>query len=110
MTESQLQQACVRWLQIQQPDCVWFAVPNQGRRGKANASRMKAEGLRAGVADLVFILPGGRAAFIEMKSRLGRLSPSQQTFKREVEALQCPYVVCRSFDEFVGTVRGFATC
>lgn len=66
------------------PDALLFAVPNGGRRGKAEASRLKDEGVVAGVSDLILLEPRGGffGAVIEMKrSDGGRgLSPEQVRF------------------------------
>lgn len=43
----------------------FFSVPNEGFR--RNGERYKAMGMRAGVADLVFLLDGGEVIFIELK-------------------------------------------
>jgi len=39
---------------------------------------------RKGVADIIGVLPGGRALFIEVKSKGGRLSSEQSEFIKEV--------------------------
>ncbi len=48
----------------------WYAVPNGGNRGKAEAGRFRAEGVRAGVPDLVFPFPnaGWHGLYLEMKA------------------------------------------
>jgi hypothetical protein len=38
-------------------------------------------GVRPGVADFAPVLPGGRSAFLELKSAKGRLSPAQREFR-----------------------------
>lgn len=56
-----------------------FAIPNGGKRGKAAAGKLKAEGVRPGVLDLFLPLARGGyfGLFIEMKALDGRLSPEQ---------------------------------
>ena len=58
-----------------------FAVPNQSNRGAVSGMKMKAEGVRSGVTDLVVMMPGGRTAFLEMKKPGGRLSDTQKQFR-----------------------------
>lgn len=77
-SEAQLHRSVVEWLELVRPACAWFHVPNGGWRHKAIAGAFKAFGVKAGVPDLVFILPAqGRAAFIELKAEGGRLSAVQ---------------------------------
>ncbi|WP_240655162.1 VRR-NUC domain-containing protein [Rhodovarius crocodyli] len=88
-----------------------YAVPNGGRRDGLTGAILKAEGVRAGVADLVLMLPRGRSVYIEMKVGGGQSisgvkvakgyqSDTQQGFQATVEALGFRYVICRSEAEF----------
>lgn len=109
--ESDLQTACVRWFRLQYPSlapCL-FAVPNGGSRNLREAARMKGEGVTAGVADLILLVPrGGYASLcIEMKSAAGRQSPEQKAWQQAVEKAGNRYVVCRSFDEFRAVVDDY---
>ena len=45
-----------------------------------------------GVADRLVVLPHGRVWFVEVKTEAGKLSPLQEVFRREVQALGCNYV------------------
>lgn len=58
-----------------------FAIPNGGERNVIVASRLKAEGVRAGVPDLFLAVPRGEYSglFIEMKKpKGGRVSDNQK--------------------------------
>ena len=57
--EHRLQCACVRWFRYQYPHhaSLLFAVPNGGRRDAVTGARLKAEGVVAGVADLLLFVP-----------------------------------------------------
>ena len=61
------------------PDVLFFAVPNGGKRGMREAVRLKAEGVLAGVPDLVFAEPRGthHGLYLEMKRVGGRVSAPQ---------------------------------
>lgn len=102
--ESHIQRACVAWFRLQYRDIepLFFSVPNGGYRMAATARMMKAEGQRAGVADLILLVPrkGYASLCIEMKTAKGRQSESQKTFERLATENGNKYVVCRSFDEF----------
>lgn len=105
-TESKIQIQCVTWLNYQHPHLapLFFAVPNGGYRNAAEASIMKAEGVRAGVADLIFNIPSGpyTQLNIEMKttSKNSRQSASQKRYQQYASAVGIKYIVCRSFEQF----------
>ena len=65
--EHQTQRACVNWFRYVYDDALIFAVPNGGRRDKETGSRLKAEGVLAGVADIIILSSVG-TIFIEMKT------------------------------------------
>lgn len=59
-----------------------FAIPNGGSRHKAEAARLKAEGVSAGVPDLFLPIPTGNChgLFIEMKVGKNKSSASQNAW------------------------------
>ncbi len=88
-TESQIQQWFIKWCWINQRKYpklrLGFAVPNQGQRDVRNASRMKAEGLRAGVPDWMLPVSQGGNHFysglaIEFKRPGGKLTKAQEEY------------------------------
>lgn len=102
--ESHIQRACVAWFRWQYPQIepLFFAVPNGGKRSIKTAVTMRDEGVRAGVADLILLVPrhGYASLCIEMKTKNGRQSDAQKLFQVKAEKYGNKYVVCRSFDEF----------
>ena len=108
--EHQIQCACVKWFNLQYPQYrgLLFAVPNGGARSKATAGKLKAEGVVAGVADLILLVPRfviGNYNFafglcLETKSKTGRQTPEQKEWQKKVEEQRFAYIVYRSFDEF----------
>jgi hypothetical protein len=107
--ESKIQQQCIKWFRLQYPGYILFAIPNGGRRGKIEASIMKGEGVLSGVADLFLAMPSGtyHGLFIEMKTSKGRQSPTQKDFEKRVLMSGYEYVICRSGEEFIGTINGY---
>lgn len=103
--EHRIQCECVRWFSLQYPRLHGrlFAVPNGGRRDAVTAAKLKAEGVVAGVADLI-LLKSNRdygALLIEMKTLKGKQRDSQKEWQNIVCANgEYKYVVCRSFDDF----------
>ncbi len=109
--ESDIQRNCVKWFRLQYADIalLLFAVPNGGARNKIEAGIMKGEGVTAGVADMLLLLPNSEhhALCIEFKTLKGRQQDSQKRFQRKVEAYGYRYEIVRSFDEFVILIRNY---
>lgn len=109
--EHQLQVACVRWFRYQFPGMAkhLFAVPNGGRRDKTTGAKLKAEGVVAGVSDLILMKRSGRygALLIEMKTPTGKQSHEQKEWQMAMEQEGYCYVVCRSLDEFTRTIISY---
>jgi len=79
-----------------------FAVPNGGARNAVTAAILKAEGVVAGVADLLLLYPAGNChgLCIEMKKPGGKQSQSQKDWQKEVEAQGYKYIVCYGIEDF----------
>ena len=60
-----------------------FAIPNGGLRNKATAGKLRAEGVRAGVADVFVPIPSGgyHGLFLEMKFGRNKLTELQKEFQ-----------------------------
>lgn len=72
-----------------------FAVPNGGSRDVREAARLKAQGVMAGVSDLIILLPNRKVYFIEVKNPngKGRQSPYQREFEDNVRAMGHVYQI-----------------
>ena len=81
------------------PDVYYFAIPNQANRHIRNAVKMKAEGVRSGVADMCFMFPQGRVAWLEMKKPGGSLSATQKQFREVCHALGHQWGTAKSVEE-----------
>lgn len=98
--EHKFQVALIDYLKIAgRPELHWFAVPNGGHRHIAEASRLKAEGVRSGTPDLCFMLPDGKVAWLEMKAAKGTLGPAQKEFRDIAHRLGHHWGVAKSIDE-----------
>lgn len=109
--ESKLQQTCVKWFNYQYIEfrgCL-FAVPNGGARDAVTGRILKMEGVVAGVADLILLVPNKHhhALLIEMKTEKGRQSPSQREWQKNIEQYNYKYVICRSLDDFIKTINDY---
>ena len=68
----------------------------------STAKKLKAEGVVAGVSDLILMVPrhGVHGLCIEMKTPKGKQSPNQKTWQKLVEDEGYMYMVVRSFERF----------
>lgn len=119
--ESDLQIRCVKYFRVKYPAFARLLEhpKNEGsghsKKDRASQAIAKAEGVQAGVSDLIFHFPSKlmvvdgepqeEPAFffslaIEMKDKNGRQSPEQKLFQRYFEAAGGRYVIIRSYDSF----------
>ena len=109
--ESTTQRTCVKWFRLQYPQYarLLFAVPNGGVRSRQTGAVLKAEGVVAGVADLILFVPSGNyhALCIEMKTETGRQSKEQKEWQEAVETQGYRYSLCRSIDEFYELIENY---
>ncbi len=73
---------------------------NNTPRNPIHGNQLRAQGLVKGVADLQYLLPDGKTAFIEMKAEKGDQEPEQKTFEVACKTLDISYFICRSLEEF----------
>jgi hypothetical protein len=111
MSEHQHQSAFFDWAQWQIfPDIeLMFAVPNGGQRHPAVAAKLKAEGVKPGVPDVMW--PVARGGFIglaiEFKHGDGNPTKEQRT---RIDALQREgwlVAVCWSWEAAARLVKGY---
>ena len=104
--ESMLQQSCVRWFRLVYPEYALrlFAIPNGGQRGKAEAARLKCEGVLAGVPDLFLAVPNqdhnAHGLFIEMKVGANKASEKQVRVLKDFGKAGYHTALVYSFDQF----------
>ena len=109
--ESEMQRSCKQWFDLQYPKLsrLLFAVPNGGARNSREAAIMKAEGVTAGVADMILLISrhGYGCLCIEFKTKDGCQSASQKEWQAAVEAAGNKYIVVRSVEQFVNEVKNY---
>jgi len=101
-TEHEHQREFVRWWRQSGRPTI-FAIPNGGYRGKAQAGKLKAEGVLAGVLDL--FCPAERL-WIEFKTPKGRLSPEQKEFAQAMTDCGYQVMVAYGAADAVSQVEG----
>lgn len=86
-----------------------FAVPNGGFRTPVTAIKLKAEGVKPGVWDLMLPLPrrGMHGLWVEMKAAAGRLSPEQVEWGNKMQLAGYDLVVCRSVDDAMAAIKSY---
>lgn len=109
--EHRLQCMCVRWFNLQHASLrgTLFAVPNGGQRNALVAAKLKDEGVTAGVADLLLLIPNAthHGLCIEMKTEKGRQSDKQKEWQALIEEKGYRYEVVRNFEEFTQLIEGY---
>jgi hypothetical protein len=105
-TESEEQQSLFAWAEIQAgryPELrLLYHIPNGGKRGKAEAGRFAAEGVRSGVPDLCLPVARGlyHGLYIELKrTRGGKISDTQREWETALANQGYCAVVCRGWVE-----------
>ena len=110
--EHRIQCAIVKWFYYAYPQYrggLFFAIPNGGHRNIQTAARLKAEGVTAGVSDLILLVAnhGYHALCVEVKTLKGRQSENQKAWQANVETQGFRYEVVRSLDDFAQLVRWY---
>lgn len=104
--EAALQKAVAGWLLIAGvPGMIWFHVPNEGQRTPRTGAFLKSLGMRPGVADLVIIMPGGKAYFLELKAKGQKQTPEQIAFAADCGICGCHYAMVDNIDDAIHVLR-----
>lgn len=103
--EHELQVSCVSEFRLRHPEMadLLIAIPNGGKRSKITAGKLKAEGVVAGVPDLMLCVPRGKyhGMFIEMKNgHRNQPTDSQKRMMRLLTRQGYYCTVVRDRDEF----------
>ena len=109
--ESQIQKNCFYYFRLTHPDLarLFFAVPNGGKRNAREAAIMKAEGVTAGVADALLLVPRGdfHGLCIEFKTATGRQSEHQKQWQADAEKQGYRYEIIKNLDTFIALIENY---
>ena len=115
--ESDLQKACVTWFDYQYPQFknLLFAVPNGASLAGNNlqrmkqAARLKAEGMRPGVSDLILMIPskGYHGFAIEMKYGKNKASKAQLDWLKGIEGQGYKSEIVYTKERFIEIVSDY---
>ncbi len=105
--EHEIQKVIVNYLDLMHAP--YFAVPNGGQRHPGVARKLKAEGVKAGVADLFIMIPNANwnGLFVEVKTATGTQSESQKGFEVKCKNWNYAYVLVRSIDDMIQTFNDY---
>jgi len=86
-----------------------FSIPNAAKRSFSVACYMKREGLKSGVPDLFLPVArnGYHGLFIEMKSKLGKLTEQQCAWLFALQKQGYLAIVCRSANEALRNILAY---
>ena len=118
-TEHEEQASLMQWAAAYAPQfperALLHAIPNGGQRSKAQAGKLRAEGVKPGVPDL--FLPAPRRApdgrqrhglYIELKrQRGGSVSAEQKAWHVELRAQGYEMVVAKGWEAAVAAIRRY---
>ncbi|MGX1087442.1 VRR-NUC domain-containing protein [Pseudomonas sp. AP3_22 TE3818] len=112
--EGQEQAALMRELELRYPAVfeLIYHVPNGGHRVKAVAGKLKAQGVKAGIPDLVLTMARGGffGLYIEFKATPpndAAISPSQQERIRKLNEQGYLAMVCRGHFDTIEQIRAY---
>lgn len=114
LSEHSMQAAVIDWALLQAPSlpalAAMFAVPNGARVVPSVAARLKREGMRAGVPDLIVPVPAGEfiGLTIEMKTADGWVGHDQKAWHSMLRAVGHRVEVCRSIESACAVLREYA--
>jgi len=105
--EHKLQCVLVKYLDYMGYD--FFAIPNGGLRNIKVASKLKAEGVKSGVADLFICLATTtyHGLFIEVKYGKNKQSDTQVEFERIVKKHGYDYKLVYSLDQLIEILQTY---
>lgn len=89
------------------PEQLLFAIPNGGVRNIVTATKLKAEGVRAGIPDLFLAVPRGEShgMFIEMKkTKGGRVSEAQSNTISLLHDQKFIATVCHGWEDAMDAI------
>lgn len=103
-TESRIQSEIIQFfknnycLDFHNPKCEIFSIPNESKSKQETLQKISI-GMLPGASDLIVLVPN-KILFIEVKTEIGRQSPTQVKFQKTVQKLGFDYYLVRNLDQF----------
>lgn len=106
-----LQSSCVKWFRLQYPQYYYnlFAIANGGKRDAITGAILKAEGVVAGVADMLLLVArkGFHGVGIEFKIDKNTQTEEQKKFEIAIKKEGFDYVIIKDFDTFYNIINSY---
>lgn len=102
--EQTLQRQVADFLSVALAGNSWWSTMPLGGGGSIRGKILRGLGTRAGLPDLL-VVNDGRAIWLELKSKNGRLSEVQQECHAALARARCPVTVCRHLDDVIAALR-----
>ena len=101
-TEDQLQTAVIHYLRVMYPGLLYFHTPNGGYRIKQQAKRFKAQGVLAGIPDVMILKARGEYHGFAAELKVGKNRPTerQKQVMKQMKLEGWSVVVAYSLDQF----------
>lgn len=113
-SEHQMQCALVQWwryecVKYKLPENALFAVPSGGMRDQIIGARLKAEGVRRGIPDLLLLVPRGQfhGLALELKIPGGRISPEQKDVMWFLSSQNYRAMACFGLDSAIAELKSY---
>lgn len=110
-SESQEQIALMDWLRLQYPDVAKHTIyiTNERKQSAHMGALFKRKGLLPGASDLFIAWPNNtyHGLFIELKTKIGIVSPTQKEFLKRMNAKGYLARVARGADEAITVIRDY---
>lgn len=109
MDEHNHQKIVVSTIRREHPDILIFAIPNGGKRTALQGSRLKDEGVLAGVPDLMVAhaAHGYHGLFVEMKTPHGSTSKEQKTVIAQLAKEGYLCTVAKGYEQALSAIRDY---
>src|SRR5690606_32977742 len=101
ISEDRLQQECFTWHWNNYPEerGLLFMVYN-GLVSRIQGAQLLSKGMVKGASDMIYLRPGGKPLFIELKTETGTQSPAQKAWESTVTLAGYQYTIVRSIEQF----------
>lgn len=103
--DRRLQISVIEYLELAKPNAFCFHVPDSEAIPEPLRNQQSRLGVKPGVADLLFILPGGRMGAIALKGPNETQSICQQSFQGVCDQYGVHYKIAHSIEEVAQALR-----
>ena len=114
LTEHQIQASIVDWchhMSFKYPCLDWIhAIPNGGKRHIVTATKLKREGVKAGIPDLFLpepMAPNWHGLYIEVKKKGGKVSKPQKSCMDYLQSIGYMTCVVYSLDDAIREIEKY---